>query len=166
MKRLFFLVPELKMARDIVQDLENAGIKENDIHIVGKNQEALKRAHIPRAGLWQTSDLIPAIKRGAVIGIALSAAIYILVILMLPANMKIPLLGIVAIVLFGILFGLWASSLIGVGLQHPLIIKYEKYLQKGHYLMMVDSPEEREKELTRRVVRYHPGAKIVVEILH
>lgn len=166
MKRLFFLVPELQMARDIVHELENIGIRESDIHIVGKNQQALQRAHVPRANIWQTSDLVPALKRGALIGVVLSVAIYVLIKLIVPAHVEIHSLAVAIIALFGVIFGLWASSLIGIGIKHPVIVKYEKYLQRGHYLMMVDSPDEREKELTFRVTKHHPGAKIAIETMH
>lgn len=162
MKRIFVLVPTFDIIQAIVHELNEVGIKDNDVHIYGGMHEALKRAHLPEASIFQTTDIIPALKRGALVGIILSGLLYALFTLGLSPDIKINALGISAILFFGIFFGVWASSLVGIGIKNPVVVKYQSYVNQGHFILMIDCPDEREHEIASRVVRHHPGAEIAV----
>lgn len=163
MKRLFFLVPDLKSTKSISKEMEQVGVLDSQIHVVGAHPQELDKAHIHQASLLQTSDLVPAIKRGALLGVFIGFAILGLFSLVLPASVVIPNYAIGIIFVFGILFGIWVSGMIGVGIKNPTVEKYEKYVNSGHYVMMVDVPKEREHELVSRVVRHHPGTHLAKE---
>lgn len=158
MKHLFVLVPDLKVAKNMALQLQKVGVKENDIHIMGKEAEKLNSAHLHKANILQTSDFIPAFKRGAFIGLFLSALLYIIFYTAVP---HINLLSQVAILLFGISFGAWASTLIGIGINNPIVEKYKKYISEGYYLLLVDVPPLKKNELTNLITRYYPDAQLV-----
>jgi hypothetical protein len=166
MKRLFFLVPTIKIARDISMELGQVGISEGKIHIVGGAPDIYYEKHLHMASITQTSDLLPALRRGALMGIVLSVVIFLLFYFALPSNIQIHPIALVAMLFFGIGFGLWASGMVGIGIKNPIVEKYEDYVKEGHLIMMVDSPDEREQELTTRIIRHHPGAEIATKPVH
>lgn len=161
MARLFFLVPDLKMTKDIAHDLAKAGIKESDIHVLGGGMMALKKAHLHQANLLQTSDLVPSLKRGAMIGIVFSLILSIIYAMTLPQDVKVNFTFIVAIFFFGTILCAWVSSLIGVSVPDPIVLKFKKYIKDGHYMMIVDSSVEKEKELSSMIISHHPAVKII-----
>src|SRR5437867_4280894 len=130
MKRLLVLIPDLKMTQNIVQELQKIGIKQENFHIVGKSSDKLRRFHLHEANILQTSDLIPSLKRGSIIGIMLSAILCVAYLYAIPENYKVNPFIIVAILFFGMLFGAWVSSLIGVSVKHPIIEKNKKYISE------------------------------------
>lgn len=160
MKRLFFLVPDLKTTREVAQEMEDNGIGESHVHVMGQRVDQLNRAHLHPANVVQTTDLVPALWRGAILGLVLSAAIYLLFTLMLPAELAIPGIGIFAIIMFGLAFGVWASGMIGIGIKNEIIEKYENYVKSGHYIVVVDVPDNREDEVVKEVTQLHPNTKL------
>ena len=64
------------------------------------------------------------------------------------------------LMLFGALFGIWASTLIGVSIQDVKVKKYEDEIRKGCLLMLVDIPDARESEVIPLIKSHHPEAKI------
>src|SRR5690349_9305097 len=133
MKRLFFLVPDLKMTEDIAHELDNAGVNESHIHVLGGTHQNLHIAHLHPANLFQTTKLGISLKRGFVLGIFFAAMLYTL--FSMALDTKVQGLGIAAVILFGIVFGVWASGMIGISVQNPVIEKYERYVKEGHYIM-------------------------------
>lgn len=166
MKRLYFLVPNLKIARDISSELNEIGVTDDKVHIVGGSPEICYEEHLHMASIAQTSNLVPALKRGALFGLILALAIFLIFTIQLPNNLQINGLALLGVLFFGIGFGIWAGGMIGIGVKNPIVEKYEDYVKAGHLLMMVDSPNEREQELTTRIIRHHPGAEIATMPLH
>jgi hypothetical protein len=166
MKRLFFLVPQLSLARTIVDELKAIGVTDQNVHVVGGIPEVLRQEHLHRANITQTSDLIPALKRGAMMGVVLSVVIYTLFSLFLPPSIKFHVSAVLGILFFGIGFGIWASGMVGIGIKNSVVEKYENYVKEGHYIMMVDVPNEREQELSSQVIKHHPDAQIAVAPVH
>lgn len=162
MKRLFFLVPDLKMAQTIVDELVKNGVTKKNVHVIGGSAQTLKSAHIPGASFLQTTEVIPTLKRGFIMGVVFCLAIYALFAIVLPPSVKIHGLGIAGIIIFGMGFGFWTSGLItlSMGLRNPIIEKYSSYIEEGHYVMMIDTSPDREQELTNAVVQHHPGAQM------
>jgi hypothetical protein len=161
MKRLFYLVSDLKLVERITHELEHNGIKETNIHIVGEKSYAIKKAHLHEANLIQKTDLLPSLKRGALIGFALSIILSGIYVYVLPDNIKLNHYILVSIVIFGVIFGAWASSLIGVSVEDPIVEKFENYVKQGHYIMVVDSYSEHETEDVIKVINNHPETRLV-----
>jgi len=166
MKRLFFLVPDLKETSNIAHELEEIGVNNHNIHICGGLPEDLEDEHLHRANLLQTTHLGKALKRGPLIGLGFFALIVALFLIVLPANVTITAFGYIAMLIFGVVIGVWTSGLIGIGVKNDVVEKYEKYVEDGHYIMMIDIPPEREKELKRIVFDHHPGARMAEDVLH
>lgn len=160
MKRFFFLVPDLSETKEIVHELEEIGINETNVHVLGNASEKLEKEHLQEANLLQTSDLVPSLIRGGFIGIGFSVILAALYAYALPANIPANFLVIALILFFGMLFGAWVSSLIGVSVENPVVEKFKGYIKNGHYIMMVDSPTEKENELMFRVINHHHRVRL------
>lgn len=66
MRRLYFLVPDITMAKSMVDGLLIADIQENHIHILAK--EGIPLTNLPEASLLEKSDLIHSLEQGAAVG--------------------------------------------------------------------------------------------------
>ena len=62
MRRIYFLIPDLKTADKVTDELLLARVDERHIHVIAREGTAL--GDLPKASLLQTSDVIPAVERG------------------------------------------------------------------------------------------------------
>tara|TARA_R110002110_G_scaffold383245_4_gene594672 strand:+ start:32690 stop:33196 length:507 start_codon:yes stop_codon:yes gene_type:complete len=165
MKRLYFLVPNLKVIRDITHELENTGITHRHIHALGQDSSKLDDIHVHSAGVLQTTELVSTLKKGIIFGLVLVVGIFIALFWFLPEEMKITTLGALAVFVFGFGFGIWSSGMIGLSIKDQVVEKNEDYVKSGHYIMIIDVPKSREAELTSKVVRHHPGTRVASEAI-
>jgi hypothetical protein len=68
MRRLYFLIPDVELAKRVVDELLLARVPERRIHIVAKDHRLLQENAVPEAGLLQESDVLPAIEKGLAAG--------------------------------------------------------------------------------------------------
>ena len=66
MKRIYFLVPNIKIAKKVVHDLLLARVEERHIHVLARTGTPLE--NLPEATFLQKSDFIPALEQGLVLG--------------------------------------------------------------------------------------------------
>ena len=128
---------------------------------MARNRNQLKDTGLNEATLIQTSDAVNASKRGLWVGIPLGLVIGIIAatVLSIPGQMGEFAL-VVGLGIFGGLFGLWASTLVGVSVPDIKIEKFQHEYKRGAILMMVDVPEAREEEISAVIHRHHPEVEI------
>ena len=66
MRRIYFLLPDLKTAGTVTDELLLARIEERHIHVIAR--EGTELGDLPKASLLQTSDVIPTVERGLAVG--------------------------------------------------------------------------------------------------
>jgi len=66
MKRIYFLIPNIEMTRNIVNELLLERVDERHIHILAKRGTDM--GNLPEASYLQKSDLIPALEQGVSVG--------------------------------------------------------------------------------------------------
>lgn len=157
LRRIYFLLPDVGMARKIVDELLLVHVPFEHIHVLANADTALEE--LPEAGVAQKTDLVPALERGLAVGGSLGALAGLLAVAF-PLG---PVVGGGAI-LFGALggtgFGAWVSSMIGVGMPNSRLERFEKAIAQGHILMMVDVPKTRVEEFEELIRSHHPEADI------
>lgn len=158
MRRLYFLLPNVDSAKVIVDELLLARIEERHIHIAASDHHVLTEANLPEANLLQESDFVPAVERGLAVGGATGVLAGI-------AAVAIPGVGlaggaILGIGLAGAGVGAWVSSMIGISAPSSRLTDFEKAIEEGNLLMMVDVPKARVDEITTLVRKHHPEAHI------
>ncbi len=157
MKRIVLLAPDVETAEKITSELLANRIPEKHIHIIARDDVPLGELH--EAGLAERSDLLPALRRGAAVG----GATGLLAGLAAIAFPGIAVAGgavLLATTLAGSAFGAWMSGMIGVSVPSHELKAYEKAVEAGQLLMMIDVPKARAEEITRLIRAHHPEADI------
>lgn len=158
MQRLYFLSPDLDTTVNIAHELSDLGLTSNEVHVTGRNWLKLKERGVNSATLLQTSDVGHAAVRGALFGVPLGCALGVVAYYVLGEGFTN--MGIVALIvgmgIFGGLFGVWTSTMVGVSVHDVKVDKYEDEIEHGAYLMMVDVPNERESSIYSVIHRHHP----------
>ncbi|MCE9684066.1 DUF1269 domain-containing protein [Halomonas alkalisoli] len=158
MQRLYFLSPDLDTTVNIAHELSDLGLTSKEVHVTGRNWLKLKERGVNSATLLQTSDVGHAAVRGLLFGVPLGCALGVVAYYVLGegfTNMGIAAL-IVGMGIFGGLFGIWTSTMVGVSVHDVKVDKYEDEIEHGAYLMMVDVPNERESSIYSVIHRHHP----------
>ncbi|EWH03580.1 DUF1269 domain-containing protein [Halomonas sp. BC04] len=154
MQRLYFLIPDKETTSTIVDELNAMGLTKEDLHVMGKDWRPLEKEGVPVATLIQTSDVANAWKRGAIAGAVLGF------VLGLVAHFIIHGTNIVwitlAMVVFGALFGVWTSTMVGVSVRDVKVSKYDKAIKRGAMLLIIDVPEEQEETFKTVIKHHHP----------
>jgi len=158
MRRLYFLAPHIKSAKAIFHDLLLARVDDHHVHVISKDESQLVKEDLPAATLFEKSDLVPAFERGLVVGFASGLAVSVFGVAMTPFDVQLGGGAILAITLFGAFFGAWISSMIGISLHNSHLKGFEKAIEKGEYLFIVDIPKSRMPEITKLMKRHHPEA--------
>ena len=160
MRRLYFLIPDTTSAKVIVDELLLARIEARHIHIAAADHHALLEANLPEASLLQESDFIPAVERGLAIGGATGVLAGIAAVVIPGAGLALGGGAILGIGLAGAGLGAWVSGMIGVSVPSSRLTDFEKAVEQGNLLMMVDVPKPRVDEITGLVRKHHPEAHI------
>lgn len=109
MKRLYFLAPSLDSTAAIVDELQGFGLTDKDIHVVGNDHTGLAKNNIHEASVLQTSDVIPALERGAAAGVTTGLLAGLIAITFPPAGLVLGGGAVLGLGLFGAGFGAWVS---------------------------------------------------------
>jgi hypothetical protein len=154
-RRLYFVLPDVDTAQQVERDLLLAKIEDRHMHFLGKRGTDLK--DLPEASLGQKTDLFHGMRVGLVAGGATGTCVGF-ILYQFPSLIGVSLdVGIVAILaLVGAIFGAWVSSMIGSSTPNVRLREYEKTMEEGHILLMLDVPKERVDEVQGIMRSHHP----------
>jgi hypothetical protein len=154
---MYFLVPNIAITEDIVDDLILMNIEEENIHIIAKDSMPLK--DLPEASLLQKSDFLPAIRKGAATGGAVGLLAGLVAVTLPVTGLVLGGGAVLAATLAGTGFGAWTASMIGISEPNSELDRFQQALDEGQVLMLIDVEEEQTGELERLVRKYHPQAE-------
>ncbi|WP_137940042.1 DUF1269 domain-containing protein [Chitinivorax sp. B] len=156
-KRLYFLLPDVQVAKQTMNDLLLARIDQRHIHFLAKMD--LGDAGLHQANLLQESDVVHGAQTGLLMGAATGLLLGIGAAFFLASETG-PIWGVtLAMFLFGALFGAWAAGMIGISATNSRHRQFESELEKGSILLMVDVPKARVEEIRQLVEREDPHVK-------
>jgi hypothetical protein len=158
MRRLYFVFPDINTAKTVVDELLLKRVTDQQIHMVAKDGARLD--DLPEASLMQKSDFIPAVERGLAYGGVTGILAGIAAVTFPPAGLALGGGAILAASLAGAGIGAWLSGMIGVSVANSRIQQFEKAINAGGILMMVDVPKERMAEINQLVNGRHPNVKV------
>lgn len=158
MRRIYFLVPDLKTASTVTDELLLARIEERHIHVIAR--EGTELGDLPKASLLQTSDVIPAVERGLAVGGVTGILAGVAAVSFPPAGVVLGGGAILATALAGSGIGAWMASMIGLDVTNTQIKQFEQDIEKGEILFLVDVPKERVEQIEAMVKSHHPNADI------
>jgi hypothetical protein len=158
MRRIYFLVPDVALARRIVDELLLARIEERHLHVLAKRGTPLE--DLPEASLMQKTDFVPAVQRGFALGGA-TGMLAGLVAVALPATPLVVAGGVLlAASLGGAGVGAWLGGMVGMNVGNTRLKQFADAIERGALLIMADVPRERVDEIEERVRKHLPGVEI------
>ncbi|MDT8363281.1 MAG: DUF1269 domain-containing protein [Nitrosomonas sp.] len=158
MRRVYFLVPGIDVAKRIVEDLLLARIEEKHIHVIAKRGTPLES--LPEANLLQKSDFIPAVEQGLALG-GTTGLLAGLVAIVLPATAPVVAGGVLlATSLAGAGIGAWVSGMVGMSIDSRRVKEFEDAIEAGHFLVLVDVPRDRVDEIEERIKQHVPEVEV------
>lgn len=155
-RRLYFILPDSRLARTVHNELLLARIPENHMHAIA--DERVELEDLPQASLWQRSDLAHGLQLGLPVGGLTGVVAGILAVLSGWVSPGFEAKTIMATVLAGVVVGTWAASMIAVNVPNSRHRAFEADLRQGHILFIVDVPVQRLEEISELVTRHHPEA--------
>ncbi len=155
-RRLYFLLPDIQRARQILDELLLARIEERHIHILAR--EGIPMNNLPSATLLQRSDVLHGIEMGLVIGGATGILAGLVAILFPPNGLEFGGGTILAMALAGAGIGAWGAGMIGTDVPNSQLKKFEPAIDGGQILLMVDVRLGQVKRISDMIHRHHPEA--------
>lgn len=155
-RRLYFLLPDVKSARDMLDEMLLARIEERRIHFLAKR--GTLPPELPEATVLQKTDIVHGAQLGIVIGGVAGTLGGLLVVLFPPGGVSLQLVTVLIAALLGALFGAWVSSMAASAVPNSQLARFQADIDRGKVLMMVDVPMRRIAEISELVRRRHPEA--------
>lgn len=155
-RRLYFVLPDLESATRAANDLLLARVEFRRMHFVGPRGAPMDGLN--EASVLQTSDVRHALFVGTGLGALFGAAVGVYLKLTTPWGYAFDVGTLIACVLGGALFGAWTSTLIGVSAPNARLSSFAGDFDAGRFVMMVDVPASRVREIESMLHARHPEA--------
>ena len=150
--RMYVTLPDVASARKLADDLLLARIEDKRMHFLARRGTDLGELH--QASYLQKTDTVNAAFKGLLVG----AAMGVLVGLLLVNTMNLQLVAVLIGALVGAGLGAWVSSMNGLQMANSSLKDFEKDIQEGKILLMLDIPAGRYEEIRAVIARTHPEA--------
>lgn len=158
MRRIYFLVPDVNTARQVVDELLLNRIEVRHIHVIARDGTPMQ--DLPEASFVQASDFVPALERGMAAGGATGVVAGVIAVSFPPAGLVLGGGALLGIALAGAGMGALLSSMIGAGLPNSRLEHFKQSIEAGKVLMLVDVPRQSVGDIEERVLIHHPDANI------
>lgn len=155
-RRMYFLLPDVKRAKQVFRELLLARIEERHIHVLANADTPLQ--DLPEATLLQKSDAVHGLLLGLIVGGATGTLAGIIVLNFPIASFASGLGVILTMAVLGSMMGAWVSGMIATDVPNPQLKMFMRAVDRGKVLMIVDIPKDQLKEIGTMVKRHHPEA--------
>ena len=155
MKRFYYLTSSLASVKGITAELQQAGIGENHLHVVGQNPSTVLEAHVHAATPLEETDIMHSGFMGALIGMVVGLLVGFLLAGDDPWGLQLDGNTIIATTIFGACFGAWLGGIRGISSRNHHLQPYMSRVEQGDYLMMVDVDDDRQEGKVTSVMRGH-----------
>ena len=155
-RRLYFVLPDVESARTMLNDMLLARIECRHIHFLSRRGSL--PADLPEATVMQKTDIVHGAQMGLIIGAVVGAVAGGLLVMYPPEGVTLKLIAVLVVALGGALFGTWASSMVASSVPNSRLKPFDREMEAGKVLMMVDVPMRRVQEICDLVTRRHPEA--------
>ena len=159
-RKLYFMLPNIKTAHQMMDRMLLARIEERYIHFIARPDMPIK--DLPEASVSEKTDSL----HGAAMGVAIGGVIGALggaLVVAFPSIVAIPTytpnmqpLVIVAVGLAGVAFGAWWTGMVSSAIPNSHLEPYQARIDCGEILMIVSIPFHRIREI-RALVNQHCG---------
>lgn len=158
MRRLYFLLPDEESCKTLTRELEEQGIPEGHLHVLASLEHDLN--DLPEATVWETTELAHGIELGIGLGGAAGLLGGLLAVAFPPAGLVLGGGAVLASAAAGAGLGGVVSALLGSQEHNHDLDVFQKAIDQGDLLMMVDIPKRQEDAIRALVRKRHPEVRI------
>jgi hypothetical protein len=155
-RRLYFVLPDIASARSMLNEMLLARIECRHIHFLSRRGSLPD--DLPEATVLQKTDIVHGAQLGIGIGAVVGAVAGALVVFFPPEGVTLKLITILGVAIGGAFFGAWASSMVASSVPNSRLKAFERDMESGRVLMMIDVPMRRVQEIGELVTSRHPEA--------
>ena len=155
-RRLYFMVPDTRSARQIRDELLLARIEDGHVHVMARDGVSLDGLH--EANVLQKSDFVHGAETGLAVGGGIGIIAGLVAVFFPPAGVDLQLVTILLTALIGAAFGAWVASMVASSIPNSRLKAFESAITAGHVLMLVDVPSSRVDEVRKLIAAHHPEA--------
>jgi hypothetical protein len=155
-RRLYFVLPDVESARSMLNEMLLARIEVRHIHFLSRRDTLPE--DLPEANVLQKTDIVHGAQSGIAIGAIVGAVAGALVVFFPPEGVTLKLITVLVAAIGGAFFGAWASSMVASSVPNSRLKAFERDIDSGKVLMMVDVPMRRVQEICDLVTSRHPEA--------
>lgn len=162
--RLYYMLPDVKSARELLDMLLLARIEEKCIRFYAKEGTLL--ADMPEAGFMQKTDLVHGMESGMVIGAGVGLLGGIMLLMFPPDGLTMQTIAILITAVGGALFGAWASGMAAAAIPNTRLKSFMPGIEAGQVLLMVDVALGKIAKVEQLVSERFPSARFGGEEPH
>jgi len=155
-RRLYFMLPDIEMAKKLERELLLAHIDDSHIHFHATVDAKL--AELPKANLLQRTDLLHGMFIGLVVGAVVGSALGYLLYLYPAFGDTLGMGPILGLAIAGAVFGSWASGMVAISMPNSRLKGFQSAIDNGQILLMVDVPKDKVEEITQMIHSHYPEA--------
>jgi hypothetical protein len=156
-RRLFFMLPDIDVARSVLEELLVARIGIQHIHFLSRRDTL--PPDLPEANFLQKTDFLHAVRTGGLVGAVAGIAGGTFVWLFPPQGLTPEPIVMLVSAVVGAILGAWFSSMVGSSVPNSALAAFREGMERGKVLLMVDVPFTRVDEIHERVASHHPNAE-------
>jgi uncharacterized membrane protein YeaQ/YmgE (transglycosylase-associated protein family) len=153
---MYVTLPDVSCARKLANDLLLARVEDRCMHFLARRGTDLGELH--EASYLQKTDTVHGAFTGFVIGGMLGMLVGVLLVNYPPGGMTLQLVAVLIAAVVGALLGTWVASMVGLQVPNSRLKIFEKDLDEGKVLLMLDVPSGRYQEVHEVIARTHPEA--------
>ena len=154
--RLYFIAPDVASARQIADDLLLARVEDRRMHFLAKRGTELGLLH--EASYLQKTDIVHGASVGLAAGGGIGMAMGMLLLYFPPGGAQLQLVTVLMTTLIGAFLGAWISSMVATQIPNSRLAMFEKAIEQGKILLILDLPMSRDAEIRAMLDRRHPEA--------
>jgi hypothetical protein len=155
-RRLYFMLPDVRSARSLLDDLLLARIEERHMHFFAKDGMLLP--DMPEANFFQKTDIVQGAELGMLAGGCAGLVAGIFLVWFPMEGIQLQSIAILATAIGGALFGGWASSMVAAAVPSSRLKSFIDGIERGQVLLMVDVPFTKVETIESLVGQRHPEA--------
>lgn len=156
MRRMYVTLPDVASARGVANDLLLARIEDRHMRFLARRGTDL--GELNEASYFQKTDAIHGAFVGLVIGGALGALVGAVLMNYPPHGVSLEMVAVLIAAIIGAVLGVWVATMVGLQVPNSRLRHFEKELEDGRVLLMLDVPARRFDEVREVIARKHPEA--------
>jgi hypothetical protein len=154
--RMYVTLPDVSSARKLANDLLLARIEDKHMHFLARRGTDLGELH--EASYLQKSDTVHGAFVGLVIGGLMGVLVGLLLINFPPQGVSLQMVTVLIAAIVGAGLGTWVASMVGLQVPNSRLKGFDRDMDEGKILLMLDCPAGRYEELRAVIARTHPEA--------